>query len=142
MWSNSLAFSTRSGNVASRGEILSNLVCRDWFSILQNVYILVLSSTLAQLAWVDHSWYHSLKGQFPWCNECIILPASRVDSAGIKYVVKSFLKDLHDPQFTIIWSSAFLAQLWAQSLAGVPSLKWVRAAATFFPSSGKTESFR
>src|SRR5712671_5255721 len=97
MWLNSLAFSTRSGNVAGRGEIPSNLVCRDWFSILRNAYILVLSSTFARLAWVDHSWYHSLKGRFPWRNECIILPASRADSAGMKCAAKSFLKDLHDP---------------------------------------------
>jgi len=94
---NSLAFSTRSSNIAGRGKIPSNLVCRDWFSILWNAYILVLSLTFAWLAWVDHSWYHSLKGRFPWHNECIILPASRADLAGIKCVVKSFLKDLYDP---------------------------------------------
>src|SRR5712671_141997 len=44
-----------------------------------------------------YSWYHLLKGRFPWHNKCIILPASRADLAGMKGTVKSFLKDLHNP---------------------------------------------
>src|SRR5882757_9775902 len=108
----------------------------------RNAYILVFSSTVARVAQLDHSWYHSLNRRAPMWSECILDEASSSVSAGMKCVLKVALKFAHVPKSTGVRARAVLWQSRAHSPAGVPCLKYVSTAAIFLFTSGYSVSFR
>jgi hypothetical protein len=63
--SRSLAAFTKSAIVAGCGDIWMIFWWSNWFRFLLKAYIRVCSSTLARLACMLHSWYHSLNSLFP-----------------------------------------------------------------------------
>ena len=105
-----------------------------------NIFVTLLAP--ARSAWVDHSPYQSAKRRVPIFMVCIFCAEMSSRSMGMKCDLKSALKRVQVPKSGVKRPRAFFCLSFAHSPAGVPILKWVRAAATFLLSEGKRSWFR
>ncbi len=135
MRSNSLAFSARPSSVVGCGDTPIIFWCNAWGSAFLKANILVSLFAPEQEAYVDHSWYHSLKGRPPIFDVYMALVASNLVYCGIKCFLKAALKSAQVPKFIGVAAKAVFCLSWAHSPAVVPILKYVRAEDIFFCSS-------
>lgn len=141
-WSNSLALSTKSSRVVGWGDTPIIFWCNGCGSAFLKANILVSSFAPDLEAWVDHSWYHSLKGRLPILDVYMALVASSFVCAGMKCFLKSARKVTHVPKLIGFAAKAVFCLSWAHSPAGVPSLKYVSAEETFLLASAYKVSLR
>src|SRR6266702_1166823 len=144
-WSKSLAFSTRVARVVGNGEMPISFPNRAPGIACWNAYICVASFAPLHVAWVDHSWYQSLKVLLPIFRVYIRFVASKAICAGMKWSRKFVLKSAQAPKVTAPPPTGFKAAFclsWAHWPAGVPTLKYVRAVEIFLSSVSKIRMFR
>jgi len=131
--SRSLVAFTNVVMVSGCGDIWTIFWWSDWFKFFLNAYIWVCSSTLAHLACMLQSWYHSLNSLFPMGRLWIFWIDSTWVWGGMNCSLNLVLNYAQVPYVTGV-APRVVAKWWlAQSLAEVPILKCVRAAATFWP---------
>ena len=141
-WSRALAFSTRSFKVFGCGciAIIFSWSAIGMFFLKANIF--VFSSTPDREAWVDHSWYQLLNILPPIRRLCMAWTACNWDCVGTKWVSYPFLKSCHDPKSIRFAVNATFCLSRAHSLAGVPTLKYVRVVAIFLLSSANMPLLR
>ena len=86
---------------------------------------------------MDHSWYHSLKGLPPILEEYIAFVVSNLEYAGTKCFLNFLQKSSQLSKSMVVLDKAAFWTSWAHSLAEDPTLKFVSAEETLFPSSEK-----
>ena len=93
----SLAFSTSPARVVGCRDTRRSLLCISGFRFLRKANIFDWSSMQDRRANWLHSWYHSLKSQFPMARACTCLMALAWVSGGMNCSLKSALNYTHVP---------------------------------------------